>query len=455
MKRRLTSRLPSVGFVLVIASLVVVAAFVMWIAGEDWYDRLGKPMDRETRKKTLSDYSDYLEGIAPRTRSKGAGIEAVRKAVRLRKQIGDEAGERRALAILEEMTGEQVFSVQKRGIAEDGWTLAKESQITINNQSTTPLSRILRLGYLFRTPNMPIGVTVRRGAEITKFEFDEPGFEHLELTLEPGETETVVVTTDALFTLDGDSRAVGIFVEVVEAAGLATVQTSGVTHDGWTLDGAPGLIRVMNPSVEPICQYLELRYHVPTPSMPTVVRVVEDCDEGALCDEQAFTFTGAQVERYFFTVGAQKTKSLRILCDETFTAVDDDRNLGVQVKVVNAPPVDAIVTRGLYRDGWTKKNRPAFVTIRNITEESIRRRLVLRHWRDDPIMPITVTVKGPGFGEGAHYVFERAGSREIDLVVGPGREHTWEISTDKFIQTEGDKRGIGVNVKLLDQGQGQ
>ena len=97
-KRRLTRWLPSAGFFLVVGASTAVAAFVLWIAGDGWYDRLVKPMDPEIHRVTLGQYSDYLENIAPRIRSKNAGITTIKKAISIRKQVGDEAGARRASA---------------------------------------------------------------------------------------------------------------------------------------------------------------------------------------------------------------------------------------------------------------------------------------------------------------------------------------------------------------------
>jgi len=531
--------------------------FLFWVAGEDWYDRLGRPMDEETRTRTIQEYCDYLEEIAPRIDNKRVAIDTTRRLHRMRRTNGDEAGALRALTILEHLTGERAFDIRLRGVANDSWTTGPRSDIIISNESTSPLWRVLRLGYPGSNPQMPITAEVRHGREVTRLVFDRPKFEHVILDFDPGESGTVVVSTDKLFQIEGTSRSVGIQLQIVESIGTATVQSSGVADDGWTLDGEPGVYTVTNTDTEAQARYLELGFFEKNPTMPTNVRVVEvgarshltfadrgfetlpitvpgdfeqriqvsadasfstprdrrdlgvhvevvDAPDGAEVEfenllhdgwtqgkkpatlilkngspepatirlkvgyflahsampvsveigepryEAEYEFSGAGTERFFFVVEPMQAKVLMVICQKTFTPVDDSRRLGLHTRIVEVQETDPVSLLGVQNDGWTTDAQVGRVTIRNTTRATIRRRLVLKYFLANDQMPITTTVSKVSQQGQERFVFDGPGRREYALVVEPGREHTWKITTDKYFKPQRDSGLLGVNVEILE-----
>jgi len=276
---------PSIGFVYLIAVLILLFLFFGWILKEGWFERIN------TTKQTGSDiekWSSYLENIASSFPEKAKKIAFLREAADLRLGLNQPE---RALSILE----------KARNISPKDDMIERRIVQALDQSGAKDEASTLARDLFARGDRHWVTVSAL-----------------LEGLREQPEYRLWTQLGEVLWNSDFPNK---------KALKNGKIMAIGFTPDFWTVDGKDGYLVIQGLPEEPVCPELVLSCYASTKELPITV-TIDDGDR-----KIKYTFkTADRVRMPLRKIQAGERRLFAVSTDKVWKA-DSDRMLGVHIAV--------------------------------------------------------------------------------------------------------------------------
>ena len=442
-------KLPSIGFVYLVAVVVSTVAFLNWTGSIPWYEE-SKVTGERIRKQ-----AQYLEQIADRTDSVFLKAEWWKGAISIRMDRGEKEDTLRL--------SEKLFALPE-DLQQGAWRYKFYEIFDMGARGSEEALALFKRGdrsdYIL--------------AAMADRVFDSPDDPYFQLVLEALEQSGSMVW------LQGNDSA---------ARGFA------ISKDGWTSGRDPGYLILKNRGDSPLMFTLKLANHASGSDLPITVTVSDGLtvQEGVFADklrnvfripldpvepgeeriirikaDKAWWSQGAVGRKLgirvfleealaLFERGGRSNYILAAMAERVFDSPDDPYFQSVLEALEESDSSVLIqgndsAVRGfaISRDGWTSGQDPGYLILKNRGDSPLMFTLKLANHAPDSDLPITVKVSdGLSVREGI-FSDELRDMLRIPLnPVEPGEERIIRIKADKAWWPQGaDRRKLGIRVFL-------